>query len=75
MKFDIIGCCEKLSNYLTIRSGRTILKISIHKFIRSSQTTLNAYGSEKYVKQILKKKTHPASGIYPISITYFNIVK
>jgi hypothetical protein len=75
MKFDIIECGETLSNYLTIHSDRTILTTIIHKFLRSSPTTLNTYGSEKYVKQILKKNTHPASGIYPINITRFKIVK
>jgi len=63
MKFDIIECCEILSIYLTIHSDRTILTISTHKFLRSSPTTLNTYGSEKYVKQVLKKNTHLASDI------------
>jgi len=73
MKFDI-GCCETLSNYLTTTSDKTILTISIHKFLRSSQTTLNTYGNEKCVKQIVKKNTYAVSGIYAISVTYINIV-
>jgi len=49
-EIGIIGCCETLSNYLSIHSDRIILTINIHKFLRSSQTTLNTYRSEKYVK-------------------------